>query len=179
MDDAARFRALFESTFPAVRRYVRHRGITGGRADDVVAETFLVTWRRLDSVPTDDPLPWLLAVARNVCRNERRGDRRRLALVRRLPAPPPVPPPEGPGSDGAVHEALAALSAADREVLVLVAWDGLSAAQAGVVLGIGAGAVRVRLYRARRRMAQELVKRGAVCGQETDESRSTTGGAGR
>lgn len=68
MDDAARFRTLFDATIGAVRRYVHHRGVTGGRADDVVAETFLVAWRRLDEVPDDDPVPWLLAVARNVWR---------------------------------------------------------------------------------------------------------------
>lgn len=169
-DPAAHFRALFEATYGPVRRYVHHRGMTGGQADDVVAETFLVAWRRLDHVPTDDPLPWLLAVARNVGRNERRSRRRRDALVLRLPAPLPVPPPDEPPETGAVYAALAALDEADRELLLLVAWDGLTPGQAAQVLGCGAGAARVRLHRARRRFADELAKRSTPDGQITHES---------
>jgi RNA polymerase sigma-70 factor, ECF subfamily len=73
MDDTARFRALFEATFGAVQRYVRYRGATEGRADDLVAETFVVAWRRLDDVPVDRPLPWLLTVARNLWLNQHRA----------------------------------------------------------------------------------------------------------
>ena len=73
MDGNARFRELFESSYEAVRSYVYHRGVAEGAADDIVAETFLVAWRRLDDVPADDPLPWLMAVARNVWLNQRRG----------------------------------------------------------------------------------------------------------
>ena len=175
MDDEARFRDLFETTFGAVRRYVYHRGGNDGLADDVVAETFLVAWRRLDDVPRDDPVPWLFVVARNVWRNERRGSRRRLALLRRVPTPRPVPPPsEPPEGHGVqrVHDALAALGAADQEVLRLVAWDGLSPAQAGKVLGCSPGAARVRLHRARRGLANELAKRSAAHGQNGRGSQS-------
>ena len=111
MDDEGQFRELFEATYGAVRRYVYHLGATEGVADDVVAETFLVAWRRLNDVPGDDPVHWLLVVPRNVWRDERRGRRRRLALVRRVPAPRPVLPPSEP-SDGQglprVREALPA-----------------------------------------------------------------------
>lgn len=172
MDDEGQFRELFEATYGAVRRYVYHLGATEGVADDVVAETFLVAWRRLNDVPGDDPVPWLLAVARNVWRNERRGRRRRLALVRRVPAPRPVRPPSEP-SDGQglqrVHEALACLDAGDQEILRLVAWDGLAPAQVGMVLGCSPGAARVRLHRARRRLAQELAKRSPGGGQRGNE----------
>lgn len=174
-DDEARFRELFEATFGAVRRYVHHRGGSDGSVDDVVAETFLVAWRRLDDVPRDDPVPWLLAVARNVWRNERRGRRRRLALLGRVPTPPPTPPPsepvEGEGVDG-VLAALAGLDASDQEILRLVAWDGLTAAQVGTVLGCSPGAARVRLHRARRRLADEWAKRSVADGQNGSESRS-------
>ncbi|MGH9214515.1 MAG: RNA polymerase sigma factor [Acidimicrobiales bacterium] len=168
MDDEARFRELFEATYGVVRRYAYHRGASEGVADDVVAQTFLVAWRRLDDVPDDDPVPWLLAVARNVGRNERRGGRRRLALVHRLAAPRPVPPPPEP-ADGAgvqaVHAALAGLDTADQEILRLVAWDDLTPAQAATVLGCSPGAARVRLHRARRRLAAELAKRSSAGGQ--------------
>jgi len=146
--------------------------VTGGQADDVVAETFLVAWRRLDDVPTDDPLPWLLGVARNVARNERRSTRRRDALVLRLPAPRPAPPPDEPAETGLVRAALAALDEADRELLLLVAWDGLTPGRAAQVLGCSAGAARVRLHRARRRFADELGKRSTPDGQIPHESQT-------
>jgi RNA polymerase sigma-70 factor (ECF subfamily) len=174
MADSVRFRALFDAAYPAVRRYVLYRGVAGGWADDIVAETFLVAWRRLDDVPDDDPLPWLLAVARNVWLNQRRGERRRAALLRRLPLPPYTPSPgepgDGPGTGG-VHEALGAIGAEDREILRLVAWDGLSATQAGEVLGCSPGAARVRLHRARRRLTAEMAKRSGRPGQSSDENR--------
>jgi len=170
MADAVRFRALFEATFPAVRRYVLYRGVTGGRADDVVAETFLVAWRRLDDVPDDDPLPWLLAVARNIWLNQRRGDRRYAALLRRLPLPSLTPSPGESSEMDAVHAALGAIGAADREILRLVAWDGLGTAQTGEVLGCSPGAARVRLHRARQRFAPELAKQSDGGGQNSHEN---------
>jgi RNA polymerase sigma factor (sigma-70 family) len=169
MADSARFRALFDAAYPAVRRYVLYRGVVGDRADDVVAETFLVAWRRLDDLPDDDPLPWLLAVARNVWLNQRRRDRRYAALLQRLPLPSFTPSPDEPGDLGAVREALGAIGAADQEILRLVAWDGLSAAKAGEVLGCSPGAARVRLHRARRRLAAEMAKRSGGGGQSSVE----------
>jgi RNA polymerase sigma-70 factor, ECF subfamily len=170
MDDAARFRTLFESTFGAVQRYVDHRGVTGGRADDLVAETFVVAWRRLDDVPADRPLPWLLTVARNLWLNQRRSDRRYDALRRRLPLPRPAPPPAEPGDVAAIREGLAQLEPADREIICLVAWDGLSAAEVGEALGCTAGAARVRLHRARQRLADALAKHAAGPGHDRCEN---------
>ena len=166
MDDAVRFRALFEATYRDVRGYVHRRGVTHGRADDVVADTFLVAWRRLDEVPRHDPLPWLLAVARNLWRNERRRQARHGEFVRRLATIPPSPAPaaEDPAvaaEDGAVFAALATLPEPDRELLLLVAWEGLTVAGAARVLGCSPGAARVRLHRARGRLARELTARQA------------------
>jgi RNA polymerase sigma-70 factor (ECF subfamily) len=158
MGDPAAFRALFEATYDPVRRYVHRRGVTGGSADDIVAETFVVAWRRFGDVPDDDPLPWLLAVARNLWLNQRRSERRYRALIGRLPPPLPAPPPAEPDDVTAVRAALAALDADDQEVLRLLAWDGLSSARAARVLGCSAGAVRVRLHRARQRLVRELEK---------------------
>jgi RNA polymerase sigma factor (sigma-70 family) len=171
MGEPARFRTVFEATYGSVRRYVHHRGVTGGWADDVVAETFLIAWRRLDDVPVDDPLPWLLAVARNVWLNQRRSDRRYAALVRRLPVPRPSPPPREPDEGSVVRHALAALDPGDQEILRLVAWDGLTSAQAAEVLRCSPVAARVRLHRARQRLALELAKRSDGAGQNGYENR--------
>lgn len=170
MDEAGRFREVFEATFGAVRRYVHHRGVVGGQADDVVAETFLVAWRRLHDVPVDDPLPWLLAVARNVWLNQRRSERRYGALLRRLPVPEPAPAPAEPSDVEHIRRALARLRPGDQEVLRLVAWDGLTPAQAAKVLGCGTGSFRVQLHRARQRLAAEL-KHSNGSGQILSETR--------
>src|SRR2546423_7741391 len=65
-----RFNRLYEEHFEAVRRYVWRR--EPSIADDVVAETFLVAWRRLDDLPVS-ARPWLIGVARNVRPNLRPG----------------------------------------------------------------------------------------------------------
>lgn len=144
----------------AVLRYARRR-VSADEAEDVLAETFVVAWRRMDQAPSY-PLGWLLGIARRTAANTVRGRRRREALTERITAH------TGPGEDqrDAPHEveevdrdvlaALAALRAGDRELLVLLAWDGLEPAQAAQVLGCSNGALAVRLHRARRRFAVAL-----------------------
>ena len=165
MDAETRFATLFAEAYPALQRYARYRGLRGADADDLVAETLTVAWRRLDDVPDDDPIPWLFAVARNLWRNDRRRDGRRRRIAAELPldigGPEPAraaAPPDEPDDLAAsrIGRALATLPDTDQEVLRLIVWDGLTAAQAGVVLGCRAGAVRVRLHRARARLARAL-----------------------
>jgi RNA polymerase sigma-70 factor (ECF subfamily) len=155
MDAATHFRALFEAHYPRVRRFAHHRAVVGADAEDLVAEVFTVAWRRLDDVPEDDPLPWLLAVATNVWRNQARSARRYRAVLRRLPAPEPAPPPPDP-PDAELARALAELTSDEREILRLVAWDGLTSRQLALVLAVPEGTARSRLHRARRRLAALL-----------------------
>lgn len=124
-----------------------------------MSETFVIAWRRLGDVP-EQPLPWLLAVARRVLANQRRGERRRGALAERLRGS--VPGQTAPVHDGVVGTALATLSERDREVLLLHAWEGLSNAEAGAVLGCSANAFAVRLHRARERFARSLERQEVV-----------------
>ena len=153
-----RFEALYEEHAGAVRTYLRRRGADAGGADDLVAEVFLVVWRRLEDVPAD-PLPWLLGVARRVLANHRRGDQRRLALRSRLMgkelAGARVEPAAAERESPVMH-ALRSLSERDREALLLVAWDGLEGGRAAAALGISAGAFAMRLHRARRRFESAL-----------------------
>ena len=150
-----RFERLYVEHCPAVRRYVRRRA-DAALVEDTVSETFLVAWRRLDAVP-DDALPWLLGVARRALANQRRATGRRARLAERLAAEPPLA--AAPTEQArAVLVALAALRAADREVLMLVCWDGLDSGRAARVLGTTAVAVRLRLHRARRRLSKLLTE---------------------
>ena len=127
---------------------------------DIVAETFVVVGRREGDVP-EDALPWLYAVARNVIANHRRSAARRQALRGRLKAAG-VPTPEVPAEFEAVEsreqvvEALALLPAAEREALLLVAWEDLDPVRGAKVLGCSPGAFSVRVHRAKRRLRESL-----------------------
>ena len=157
VDRQARFNDLFDQHYAAVRAYIARRSGTAGVVDDVLSETFLVAWRRIDSVPPDG-LPWLLGVARRVLANQRRGEARRGALVHALAGMLPRGPVAEPDGEvfGELSEALAALSAREREALLLVAWEGLDPQRAARVVGCAPAAFRARLYRARRQLAAQL-----------------------
>ena len=132
------------------------------QADEIVAEVFAIAWRRSGDIPTS-PLPWLYGVARKVISQQLRADERRLRLhvaMRRTGQ-------GSPGDDwtGRVTAAFLRLDPDDQEVLLLVAWEGLSSSEAGKVLGISATAFRMRMTRARSRLrraveVEELVDRG-------------------
>ena len=158
----ARFDALFREHHPAVRAYARRR-VPSEVVDDIVSETFLVVWRRLDDVPAA-PLPWLLAVARNVVGTEWRGAarRERLWLKAQSGHVEGCDPGERDSEDGRVLAALAALKERDREALTLVAWDGLTPAQAAAALGEPSARFRQRLHRAGRRLRAELADERAA-----------------
>jgi RNA polymerase sigma-70 factor (ECF subfamily) len=158
MSDETRFRALFDRTYPTVVCYVYNRGHRGPDAEDLVSATFEVAWRRLDDVPDGEhATPWLLAVARNLSRNAGRRARRQRVLAEPVAEPVDVAGLGGLEDSVAAREqllgALAALKEIDRELILLVAWDGLEPAQAGEVLGLRAGAARSRLHRARNQLA--------------------------
>ena len=142
------FEELYAEHYEAVRAYVRRRAAESV-VDDVVSDTFLVCLRRPERVPAE-PLPWLYAVARKTLANERRK-RERVAPGRR-----DVTWDREPIGDGALATAFAALGERDREVLRLVAWEGLALREAAVVLGCSAVACRVRYHRAKARLAARL-----------------------
>ena len=151
---AERFEALFERHHSHVAAYVRRRA---GEAavEDAVAETFLVAWRSLERLH-GDPLPWLYGVARLVLANDSRSRRRRLALWARLAGQPQPSSAVCDEVSEPLRAALLALGEREREALLLIAWEGLTPAQAARASGCSAVAFRGRLYRARRRLAQEL-----------------------
>ena len=153
-----RFEAVYRKHYGRVLAYALRR-TTPEVAHDVVADTFLVAWRRLDRLP-GDPLPRLLGVARKTLANHRRAARRRDALLTQLKTVDAMRPsndPDAPSfSLGEIAVALDRLPGSDRELLELIAWDDLTVGEAAAVLGVSRATCRVRLYRARRRLAAEL-----------------------
>ncbi len=151
---------LYERHAPAVFRYLARRAGPSA-AEDLLSEVFIVALDRRARVVAHDSgsaLPWLYGIAMNVLRRHfRQGAAERAA-------------PQDPGMDwdavdarldaeakrGQLRSALNVLSERDRELLLLVAWEGLTPGEAAEVLGIGKVAARSRLHRARRRALQAL-----------------------
>ena len=158
----ARFRAVYEAHFAAILGYALRRTECAEDAADVVAETFLVAWRRSDDLPPgDDVRLWLYGVARRVLANQRRGERRRFALGELLAADlegvhkDPLPYDREP-----VRRAWAALREADQEILGLATWEELGTPELAAGLGCSRTAAKLRLHRARKSFAIELERAG-------------------
>lgn len=157
--DDRNFTVLFEENYEQVARYARRR-TQPELVDETVAETFLVAWRKRTEVP-EDPLPWLLGVARRVLSTQRRSAQRRSTLLRRLMelrGRENVERITAVEQDGLVSHALAQLPELDREAILLIAWEGLTTAQAAQVVGVSDVAMRARISRARKRFRSELVQ---------------------
>ena len=150
------FRSLYSAHSADVLSYALRRGVEYPDAEEVVVDTFLVLWRRLGDVP-EPALPWLLGAARRVLANQQRSRRRREALhwriVRhlldrsRLAAEGVSSGADFPPDADRLSEALATLSDADREVVTLVVWQGLTHEAAAGVLGCTRNALTKRLLR--------------------------------
>jgi RNA polymerase sigma-70 factor (ECF subfamily) len=155
-----RFSRLYRENARQVLAYALRRTASAEDAADVVAETFVVAWRRLAEVPIGDgERLWLFAVARRVLANHHRAVERRTALGERLAETLRTELATSAPSGGGAPEVLRAmsrLSADDRELLLLVSWDELSPREAAAVLGISSIAARSRLHRARRRLRDLL-----------------------
>jgi RNA polymerase sigma-70 factor, ECF subfamily len=158
-NDAERFEALYREHYAAIVRFARRR-IDPSSAEEVVADTFATAWRRIDVVPIDAPLPWLYEVAGRILQSHRRADassRDKAANAARVsPAEYGRDPAEAFAERERVLRAFTTLSAADREALRLVAWEGLDHADAARVAGTSRSAFTMRVARARRRLAKAL-----------------------
>lgn len=150
------FSRLYREQGWAILAYALRRVEDREDAADVVAETFLIAWRRLAEVPAGtEARLWLYAVARRTIANLHRSERRRTRLGGRLAESLRTELATQPTRDGEAAEALRAmgeLGDEDRELLLLVAWEGLSPSEAAKVLAISSLAARSRLHRARRRL---------------------------
>lgn len=162
-----RFEAIYAANRGPILGYALRRTGNGDDAADVVADTFLTAWRRLDDVPAGaEARLWLYGVARRVLANHQRGERRKSDLADRLRADlatarhvlaGPRDLEQG-GQAAAAAQAFRSLPDGDRELLSLVGWEGLDHAQLAAVLGCSRNAVRIRLHRARGRFAAALAR---------------------
>ncbi|WP_433222468.1 RNA polymerase sigma factor [Microtetraspora malaysiensis] len=162
MSDEASFTSMFQKHYEAVLRYAWRR-VGPADAADVAAETFKIAWEKYDRVPQDQPLPWLYTTARNLTLNLIRRDNRRDAIADSLS--------EGLTRHGAEEDhaatlaarqaalaALNSLSDGDRELVLLMSWEGLDLRQAAAVVGCSRSTAAMRLHRIRRRLRHLLVE---------------------
>ncbi len=166
------FSRLYREQGRAILAYALRRVADPEDAADVVAETFLVAWRRLGEVPAGAGARlWLYGVARRVIANLHRTERRRTRLGQRLAESLRTelathPAPSGEAAE--VLRAMAGLSDGDRELLLLVSWEELSPGEAAKVLEISSLAARSRLHRARRRLSALLEERQSIGSLDSD-----------
>jgi RNA polymerase sigma factor (sigma-70 family) len=161
--DGNAFGLLFDRHARAVYNHCFRLTASWSTAEDLTSAVFLQAWRRRGRVVVagDSSRGWLLAVATNIVRDERRSVRRRLALLRRLPAPVAVADPAddvaGRLDDerrmAAVLAALRRLPRGEQEAVALCLWAGVGYREAAAALGVAEGTVRSRVSRARSRLA--------------------------
>jgi len=169
--DPERFAPIFERHFVALYRYLRPR-VGPDLAEDLASEALVIAFRRRATYDRsrENARPWLIGIAANLLRDHRRSERRKLLAYART-ATDPISTDDLEASDDrvdanasgpAVALALAGLRPAQREILLLFAWGGLTYEEIGEVLGIPVGTVRSRLARARRRVRELLGANGQL-----------------
>jgi RNA polymerase sigma-70 factor, ECF subfamily len=157
----ARFERLFQATRADLLAYSLRRVSSPEEAADVLSETFLIAWRKLDTLPPGhEARLWLFGVARNVLRRGATRQRTLQVGVERLAAELSEAVSIGtPGEEersAKLWPALEALPAPQREAILLTAWEGLSPREIAAVTRTPVNLVRVRLHRARTRLRREL-----------------------
>jgi RNA polymerase sigma-70 factor (ECF subfamily) len=164
------FRRIYDEHFEAIRRYCLRR-LPLSDANEAVSDVFLVAWRRRTAIP-EESLPWLYGVAKNVVRNVDRQRRRSIRVAARASVEPSYPVPGADvvvvrnEDDDRLMTALSSLGTQDREILMLRAWEGMTAAQIAAVNGISVSAAEKRFSRAAKRL-------------ETSVNQRRSGGSGR
>ncbi|MFT3797544.1 RNA polymerase sigma factor [Microbacterium sp.] len=179
MDRQQTFHALFDAHYVAVLRYIERRVADDQVAQEIAADVFEALWRKLD---VDEPqgLPWLYTTAGLLVKNQSRSSLRRASAEAALQRRVEEPPADADRADDlALRVALGRLDEREREAIELTYWEGLSAHEAGAVLGMRPGAVWTLLSRVRARLRRELEAASAPARSsagEPDSEPAATGG---
>jgi RNA polymerase sigma-70 factor (ECF subfamily) len=154
------FERLYETQYRSIYAYVRRRMPSSLDVPDIVSEVFTVAWRRIDELP---PAPqdrlWLFGVAHRCLLAHQRQWRSRVRLLSALESQPNQIELIEAGGDLLhlrIRSAMETLRFRDREVLILVYWDGLTHADAAIVLGCSVNAVALRVKKAKARLQTKL-----------------------
>lgn len=162
--DRERFEHVYRQTRIAILAYLVRRTESAEDAADMLGEVYLIAWRRINDLPSGGQARlWLFGVARRVLANQRRRYRSQDRLAATLEETLRLHGREEQwaareeGLSDTIVAALNTLSAPDRELLMLSAWEELSPAEIAIVLSRPAALIRVRLHRARAKLRARLI----------------------
>jgi RNA polymerase sigma-70 factor (ECF subfamily) len=171
------FTQLFHEHYESVLRYAWRRA---GAADaaDIAAETFKIAWEKRDKIPDGRVLPWLYATARNVTANLIRKDQGRHRLTDRLRTESGAAVEGDHASTVAARQAalaaLGGLNEDDRELLLLMSWEGLDLGQASTALGCSRPAAAMRLHRLRKQLRHLIAEQPSPQSRPAPSASTTT-----
>jgi RNA polymerase sigma-70 factor (ECF subfamily) len=167
-DEAAQeelVRQFSPMVFRLISRFFRHRE----DVEDLAQDVFFKVFTRIDQVRPDENFPgWLRRVTINTCYDELRKTRRRNAAfeiygpLQDVEPLAPAAPPAEPRDFGIAREALEALDPKLKIPLLLKEVEELSVAEIAQAMGITQTNVKVRLFRARKKLAASLTKLGEI-----------------
>lgn len=159
-----RFRLIYKAHYHRVLGYTLRRTKTSQDAADIVAETFLTAWRKIEEVPGgNEARLWLYAVARRALANHHRGEQRRERLRASMEADWPLRDQWASSRGERLHgvaEAFGRLRPEERDLLGLISWEGLTYEELASVLHCSVNAARIRVHRARQRLRLSLLEMG-------------------
>jgi RNA polymerase sigma factor (sigma-70 family) len=171
LESPGAFAGVFERHHAAIHRYLSRR-LGANLADELAAETFAVAFARRGryDVAVADARPWLFGIATKLAHRHWRSEERQLRAFARTGVDPVTPAPDdavvaradAAGASRALAAALAGLTAKERDVLLLYAWEQLGQPEIAVALAIAPGTVKSRLHRARARVRQSLAAAGEL-----------------
>jgi RNA polymerase sigma factor (sigma-70 family) len=161
-----RFEILYAETRLSLLGYFLRRVDSAPDAADLLAETYLIAWRKIDSIPNDDTARlWLYGVARRVASHHHRHERVTQGLAETLRADLTREAAEMRTDsdmpfDDVIYASLDRLKLSDREIIELSAWEQLTPIEIANIVGLKSGAVRVRLHRIRTAIRADLIRSG-------------------
>jgi RNA polymerase sigma-70 factor (ECF subfamily) len=164
----AEIRAALRETSGDLLGYLERRVRSQEDAADLLGETMLQAWRRVDAFPLGNPerqRMWLFTIAANVLSNQNRSRRRQLGLADRLRAHLATASPSPDLAEvSAVRDAVLRLHDAQRELVMLIHWDGFTIAEAAEILCLNASTARSRYAAARASLRQALSETSCTSG---------------
>ncbi|QWF84482.1 RNA polymerase sigma factor [Amycolatopsis sp. CA-230715] len=163
--DADAFAIIFDRYAVTVHRFLARR-VGGQLADDLTGQTMLVAFdqRRRFDLSRSSALPWLYGIATNLLHRHTRTEVRRHRALARTAAEVSTQNHDEVVADRVaaaaqpLGKALAKLSATERDIVLLVAWEDLSYEEIALALDVPIGTVRSRLHRARTKLRRALPK---------------------
>lgn len=166
MSADVQLRALLRHTADSLLAYFERRVSEPADAADLLSETMIIAWRRVDNLPQDAERQrmWLFTIAANVLANGLRSRRRAVALGDRLKRVMINSPMLDLAELHAVRDAVADLPRSHRELVMLIHWDGFTITEAAKLLDLNPSTARSRYAAARSALREALTEQVEVAG---------------